>query len=708
MDWRGAGRTRRAGKEDWMKYGVSYYPEHKTADELEADLVLLKQSGINTVRMGEFAWCRMEPHEGQFDFEWLAKVVEELGRAGIGTVLCTPTACPPSWLIKKHPDILYMDNRRIRRPFGGRRHYCYNNGTYRKYSVRIAEKLAGFFEGNPYITGVQIDNEPAQEGTGRCCCPVCEEKFHDYLRREYGNIEEFNVRSGSIFWSQEYGDFDEIPLPVNTIETGAQNLIEAYYENPTVRLAFERFCSDSQKEYQDLQAAALRRHLHVPITTNGTGLATNSIDYYDSSENLDRYAFDFYPGLRDAKVDSFPYAFARGIKNGAPFWVLEFMSGGGHKLGGTGRVQPNPGALKQAVVQSMAHGGEMMLHFQFRTYPFGAEQLNYAIVDMDGIPRRRYREMQETAALLKKLEPLEKTVFPGEAAVCFDYDCHWALRIKPVNDPAFHYVEYCGKLYHDLENIGVTADVAALKSDWSRYKVVILPAAIVMSREEQEKVKRFVELGGTVIATFLTSVKNRDNVGYTTSLPAGLTEVFGSIVEEVEPVMEGNHTKLMMRTESYEALCHMDETEDNLMVTTDGLWSELLGGVSETLGSYTEDYKEGAKVVSAFTYGKGRAYYVGTDLEPEAYRAFLKGVMKEAGVHRSVVEREPDVELVTRMDEEQEYLFLFNFTARETEVKLPPDCRDYLTGKPLDEKCRIERNGMLIAARSKTAERKAW
>ena len=106
MDWRGAGRTRRAGKEDWMKYGVSYYPEHKTADELEADLVLLKQSGINTVRMGEFAWCRMEPHEGQFDFEWLAKVVEELGRAGIGTVLCTPTACPPSWLIKKHPDIL--------------------------------------------------------------------------------------------------------------------------------------------------------------------------------------------------------------------------------------------------------------------------------------------------------------------------------------------------------------------------------------------------------------------------------------------------------------------------------------------------------------------------------------------------------------------------------------------------------------------------
>ena len=663
------------------------------------DLELLKQSGINTVRMGEFAWCRMEPEEGSYEFGWLKDVVDELGRAGIQTILCTPTACPPSWMIRKHPDVLYMDNRRIRRPFGGRRHYCYNNETYRRYSVAMAEKLAEAFAGNPYVAGVQIDNEPAQEGTGRCCCPVCERKFHAWLEREYGSIAEFNRRSGSIFWSQEYGDFDEIPLPVNTIEAGARNLIDAYYENPTVRLQFERFCSYSQKEYQDLQAEVLRRYLQVPITTNATGLATNSIDYYDSTETLDRYAFDFYPGLRNAKVDSFPYAFARGVKGGVPFWVLEFMSGGGHRLGGSGRLQPDPGALKQAVVQSMAHGGEMMLHFQFRTYPFGAEQLNYAIVDMDGIPRRRYREMQETASLLKKLEPLEKTVFPREVAVCFDYDSHWALRIKPVNDPLFHYVDYCGKLYNHLENIGVTADVTALKGDWSAYKVVILPAAIVMSPGTQEKVKRFVEQGGTVIATFLTSVKNEDNVGYTTPLPAGLTELFGSTVKEVEPVFDDNHTKLRLCLESYEALCHMEETEDNLMDTCDGMWSELLGGVSETLGSYTEDYKEGEKVVSAYTCGRGRAYYVGTDLEPEAYRVFLKGVLKEAGVHRSLVEREEGVELVTRFEEGREYLFLFNFTARETEVKLPEGCRDYLTGRKLAEKCRIGRNGILIAVK---------
>lgn len=682
-----------------MRYGVSYYPEHKNADELKQDLELLKNSGINTVRMGEFAWCRMEPEEGRYDFDWLVKVVNELGEAGIDTILCTPTACPPAWLVEKHPDILYMDNRRIRRPFGGRRHYCYNNETYREYSVRIAEKLAEAFARNPFVAGVQIDNEPAQEGTGRCCCPVCEDKFHRYLTLEYGSIAEFNRRSGSIFWSQEYNRFEQIPIPVNTIEVGAASQIQAYYENPTVRLKFEQFCSKSQKEYQDLQAQALRRHIKAPVTTNATGLATNSIDYYESTRELDRYAFDFYPGLRDAIVDSFPYAFARGVKNGAPYWVLEFMSGGGHRLGGSGRQQPNPGALKQAVVQSMAHGGEMMLHFQFRTYPFGAEQLNYAIVDMDGVPRRRYREMQETAALLKKLEPLEKTAFPGEAAVCFDYDCHWALRIKPVNDPVFHYVDYCGKLYGYLEKIGITADVVSLKSDWTSYRAVILPAAFIMTRKLQQQVKDYVEQGGTVIATFLTSVKNSDNVGYTDSLPAGLTGLFGSVVEEVEPVFEQNHTKIRLCAESYEALCHMDETEDNLLETVDGIWSELLGGPSETLGSYLEDYKEGSKVISAFTYGKGRAYYVGTDLEPESYMTFLKGVMKEAKVGRTVVEREPGVELVTRRGEKEDYVFLFNFTAKETTVKLPGQWKDYFTGKEMGESCVIPRNGIVTAVK---------
>lgn len=669
-----------------MKYGVSYYPEHKDADERKHDMRLLKESGINTVRMGEFAWCRMEPEEGRYDFGWLKEAVRELGEAGIQTIICTPTACPPAWLAEKHPDIMYMDNRRIRRPFGGRRDYCYNNETYRGYSVRIASELARAFANDPYVSGVQIDNEPAQEGTGRCCCPVCEEKFHSWLEKKYNTIQEFNRRSGSIFWSQEYDDFRQIPIPVNTIEVGASQQIGAFYENPTVRLDFERFCSESQRDYQNLQAEAIRKYLKVPVTTNATGLATNSIDYYDSTRELDCYAFDYYPGLRDAQVDSFPYAFARGVKPGVPFWVLEFMSGGGHRLSGSGRVQPNPGALKQAVIHSMAHGGEMMLHFQFRTYPFGAEQLNYAIVDMDGVPRRRYREMQDTARLLKQLEPVEQYAFARDAAVCFDYDSHWALRIKPVNDPVYHYIDDCGRWYHQLERLGVNADVTSLDADWSSYKLIILPSLFVLSQAHQEKIREYVKQGGTVAATFLTSVKNKDNVGYTDVLPAGLTEVFGTTVEEVEPVFEHNHTMVRLTAAG------------RTVESQDFFWSELLGGASGAVAEYREDYKKGCKAVSCQSYGAGRAYYVGTGLNEEAMGALLQEAVTEAGVRQTLVDREEKVELVTRYGEKENILYLFNFTAHETTVTLPEGLRDYLTGEALGTECVIARNGILVAA----------
>ena len=350
-----------------MFYGVSYYPEHKDAQQLRHDLDLIKASGINTVRLGEFAWSHFEPKENEYNFDWLDFVIDELGEAGIGVIVCTPTACPPAWLVSKHPDMLYIDNRGTARPFGGRRFCCYNNENYRRHSVRIAKEISQRYGSNPHVIMFQIDNEPAQEASGRCCCPVCAEKFRNRLKEKYKSIDEYNRRSGGAFWSQDYSSFEQINPPVNTIEPGSINAVPQYFENPTLRLEFERFSSDSQIEYQNLQTEAIRAYTNLPITTNATGLATNSINYYKSFDKLGLYTFDYYPDMRDAKIDSFPYAFARGIKNGGTFGVMEFNSGGGHRFGGSGRLQPNPGALKQAVVQAMAHGANLMLHFQFRT-----------------------------------------------------------------------------------------------------------------------------------------------------------------------------------------------------------------------------------------------------------------------------------------------------------------------------------------------------
>lgn len=667
-----------------MQYGVAYYPEHKNPEELEHDLDLLIASGINTVRMGEFAWCRMEPKEGVYDFEWLEYAVEKLGKAGIKSIICTPTACPPAWLVYQYPEVVYVDNRDRKRPFGGRRFYCYNSPVYRRYSARITEEIARRFGKNPHVSGFQIDNEPAQEASGRCHCPVCREKFRGWLEKKYGSIEEYNRRSGNIFWGQDYENFAQIQPPVNTIEVSACQDMPVYFENPTLRLEFERFASESQIEYQDIQADILHRYSDCPVTTNGTGLATNSINYYESTKNLDCYGFDYYPGLRDAAVDSFPYAFARGVKEGVPFWVMEFMSGGGHRFGGSGRVQPNPGALKQAVLQSYAHGADMMLHFQFRTFPFGAEQLNYAVVDMDGVPRRRYYEMCETAKLLKELEPLARAGFANEAAICLDYDTYWALRIKPVNDPDFSYLNYAGRMYRILGEQGYNADVISFDGDFSRYKLLVLPSAFLVTKDMQEKLRRYVEQGGVLLATFLTSVKDEDNVGRTDSLPAGLTDVFGVTVEEVEPVFKSNHTQLCLNLDGEK------------VYTRDGMWCDLLKGEAKVLGAYTEDYKEGASIVTEHDYGRGKACYLGTDLEEEAMGALFGYLCRKSKITANPVCAGAKTEVVHRVLDGEDYYYVFNFTAKECEVRLDVPMYDVLEKCTQKETITLPRNGYAV------------
>lgn len=670
-----------------MQYGVAYYPEHKTREELQQDLKLLKESGINTVRMGEFAWCKMEPEPGVYRFDWLDEVVTELGEAGIKSIICTPTACPPAWLVYAHPEVLYVDNRGEARPFGGRRFYCYNNPLYREYSRKITEEIGRHFGRNPYVSGFQIDNEPAQEASGRCHCPVCKSKFQEYMEVKYKTIEEYNKRSGNIFWGQDYNSFDQINPPVNTIEVSAEQTLPVYFENPTLRLEFERFASDSQIEYQNIQADILHQYSDYPVTTNGTGLATNSIDYYKSTKNLDVYGFDFYPGLRDAAVDSFPYAFARGVKDGKAFWVMEFMSGGGHRFGGSGRVQPNPGALKQAVIQSYAHGADMMLHFQFRTFPFGAEQLNYAIVDMDGIPRRRYYEMQETARILNQLKAYEHAEFVNEIAVCVDYDVHWALRIKPVNDPDFNYLDYAGRMYNLLEDAGYNADVIGYDADFSGYKFLVIPSAFIADRRFQEKLRRYVDNGGILLSTFLTSAKNEDNVGYTDSLPAGLNDVFGVTVEEVEPVFETNRTKLKLNL------------GNAVLESSDGMWSDLLEGNAKAIGTYTQDYKTGAMAVSEHTYGKGTSCYLGTDVDDESMMQLFAYFCQKAGIEKNPVCPKKKVEVIHRRQDGVDYYYVINFTAKNTSLLLEKPMEDVLNHCTYQQEVPLDRNGFALLKR---------
>lgn len=657
-----------------MWYGVSWYPEQKTREEFEHDLKLLVESGINVVRMTDFAWSSLEPQEGRFNFDWLDKAVDRLGKEGIQSVICTPTASNPAWLSEKHPEIHYVDNRGVVRPFGARRNYCYNNFVYREYSRKIAGEIARRYGHNPYILGFQIDNELAQEGTGRCHCNVCRNKFHNWLEAKYGTINELNKKLGMVFWGHEYNNFKQINLPLRMIEPGTQEEIVSYFDNPSLRLDFERFCSESNIEYQNVQLEEMRKYTSKVITTNSTGTGTNSINYYESYKALDKYACDAYPNLREGVISSAEYAFSRAIKEGDQrFWVLEFSAGGGHALWGKeGRLQPFPGALKQAALHAFASGAELLAHFQFRTYPYGAEQLNYAVVDMDGVPGRRYYELKQAAEELGKLEEaLKESYIQNQVAICFDYDAMWALKIKPIHRD-FDYVGFVREIYDSLKKQGIGADIIPFDADFAEYKLLILTSPFVMKDEIKSKLKEYVNQGGNIIGTFLTAVKTPYNTGVTQSLPGGLTDLFGIRVKEVEPVFESSQGKIDLNC------------SDQLFRGVNRYWVDVLESLgADIIGTFADTFRQGEGVVSRNTFGKGAAWYLGTGLEGALLDKLLQMIAIEAKVERCLISHQcdGDIEIIHRRYRDRDMFCIFNFKPEAVKIELDKAYTDLLTDK---------------------------
>lgn len=640
-----------------LKYGFSYYPEHcNSYEEINLDIDIIVKSGANVVRMGEFAWDQMEKIEGEYDFDVFTYTVNELGKRGIYTVMCTPTACPPAWMIKKHPEISYVDYRGVKRPFGARHHYCYNSPVYRSYSQKIASKMADVFGNNPYVIGFQIGNEFAQEHSGRCHCNVCAEKFRTYLKNKYKTIDDFNFACGTYAWGESYSCFEEVDPPRATYEATEPDLIHDFYDNPGLRLNFENFSSDSFCEYLNIQKNTLKQSGKI-ITTNSTGLGRNQINYYDFFKELDLFGLDIYPSLWDPdhKVSQLTYAFSRSNKQ-KPFWALEFAIGGGHGLWAKeGRLQPLPGAIELEVMHAFASGAELLTHFQYKQFRSGAEQLNYALLDTDRVPRRRYFDFQNTAKSLEKhSDILEKTfVKKPDTAIIFDYNALWALLIKPVNHD-FSYIDFVAKFYDTLRSIGVEADIVSPKADLSGYSLVIAPSPIVTDAPYIENLRSFVKNGGTLLGTFLTSVKDYDNVGYDVSLPAHLTDVFGAVVSEVEPVFESSRATIEINGRESLNYHWLDELE-------------LCG--AEAAATFKDTYRKGKAIITKNSFGKGTAYYMGTMPDDETFRDFLKKVTDECNTIKVPFEFPECCTVVTRENEDRTYYCIFNYGKDEVKIE---------------------------------------
>lgn len=606
-----------------MIFGACYYPEHWDRSEWANHARLMKEAGFNTVRMGDFAWGVMECEEGKFNFSLFDDAIDTLAKEGIKVVMCTPTAGPPKWLVNKY-DILQRDRYGHKENWGSRREGCANSGEYRERSIIIAEEMAKHFADNPNVIAWQIDNEFGCHGSVRCYCEHCRQAFGEWLRKKYGTIENLNEKWGTVFWSLDFSSFEDIILPVyNSCESENAH---TWSHNPSLDLEYRRFASDSWVEYQKLQLDAIKKYTDKPVTHNLMGHFSD-INYYDLARDLDFVSWDNYPdnqwGSSEYEYVSMAHETMRGVKN-KNFVVAEHQSGPcGWDIFG---ASPEPGQLRLWTYQSLAHGGEGIMYFRFKVLHYGMEQYWYGVLDHDGIPRRRYFEIQKTGAELRKLEPyIVDAKNKYDALIVKDYDNVWAHQIK-CHARQFDY----GNLLYDFyrANADLNINTAVSIGNYDDYKVVYMPAYNLVDDDEIKKITEYVENGGTLVTTFRSGSRNEYNNIFTTTLPCAFAPLAGIEVEEFNALRKCAHI-------------------DGIVSSETRMWCDIINPVSaEVLCSYSDNYFKGRAAVTVNSFGKGKVYYVGCDLERDALQKLVRYISENAGIE--IIDAPQGVEIVKR------------------------------------------------------------
>ena len=470
--------------------GVCYYPEHWSEDHWPRDAQRMHDLGLLYVRIGEFAWARIEKAEGLFDWAWMDRAIDVLGAAGLKVMLGTPTATPPKWLCEKYPDILPVDIHTGQvRGFGSRRHYDFSSETYLVQAERITAAMAQRYGSHPHVAGWQTDNELCCHDTTMSASPAALEKFRAYCAQRYGTIAALNAAWGNVFWSMEYDYFDQIDLPFFTVcET-----------NPAHRLAYRRFASEQVVRFHDVMISAIRRHAapHQWVTHNIIPPATTGVDNAALTRELDFVSYDNYPlGFSDqlmakASADEWKpfmrtghpdlaalnFDSVRGLSKGA-WWVMEQQPGPVNWAPHNPR--PAPGMVRHWTLQAFAHGAACVAYFRWRQIPFAQEQMHAGLRRPDDMPAAAWAEVEQAASDMQRLGDLSIVAAKSPVAIVIDPVSGWVDDIER-QGTGYRYDAVVFQYYRALRGLGVDVDfVSAGDAQLAGYRLVVVPTMAVV------------------------------------------------------------------------------------------------------------------------------------------------------------------------------------------------------------------------------------
>lgn len=633
-------------------YGGDYNPEQwlDTPEILEQDIAYMKEAGINTVTLGVFSWAMLEPSEGNYQIDWLERIVGRLYKEGIATILGTPSGARPKWMSDAYPEVLRTEADRRRNLFGGRHNHCFTSPVYREKVRQINLVLGSRFASNPAVKMWHISNE----FSGECHCSLCQTAFRDWLRKKYKTIEELNQSWCTAFWSHLYTSFDQIESPSPLGESAVHGL----------NLDWKRFVTDQTADFVEWEIKALRETGAKQPATVNLMYDFQGLNYDKIAACVDVISWDSYPvwhkneDIETALDNGLQHDYMRCLKH-QPFLLME-SSPSSTNWQGVSKLK-RPGLLTAASLQALAHGSDSVLFFQIRQSRGSSEKFHGAVIDHSGRNDTRvFREVKQLGADLGSLTEILGSRSDAEVALIYDIENRWAMQDAqgPRND-GMYYHESVMKSYTALRRLGLNVDVISEGQDIKPYKLVIGPMLYMFRKGIEKKIRDFVEGGGQFVMTYWSGIVDESDRCYMGGTPYGLMDVFGLRRTETDGLYDGEVNCMLpvsgeIMSGIYECrnLCDLLETKEAVSFMT-----------------YGSEFYQGTGAAAKNKYGLGTAYYIGADVEQNFYEELYKTIVGDAGIERIVDGNIPHgLEVSSRKKEGKEYIFIQNFKNETVDI----------------------------------------
>lgn len=650
-------------KADRIYFGGDYNPDQWDEATILEDMRLFEEAGINLLTLPVFSWAKLEPAEGEYHFEWLDRILDIIWSHGIRVCLATPTTAQPAWLSKKYPEVLPVDIAGRRRTHGMRVFFCVNSPKYRERAAAIAEEMARRYARHPALAVWHVSNE---YGT-YCYCPVCQDKFRGWLKKRYGSIEELNARWHTAFWGRTVYDFDEIMLPTE--------LNDDYRFQPNVELDYLRFMTDSTAECFRNEADILKKYNpDIPVSTNISGFI-KKLDQFEMLKHMDVAGWDNYPWPTDPPdLVAFKHDIMRGLKGGQSYMMTE-QSPNQQNWQPYNKLK-RPGEVRKISYQAIAHGADTCLFFQMRQSIAGQEKFHGAVISHAGHGSTRvFREVKHLGAELKKLgSDLIGGRISSRVGILFDWNNWWALELASGPSKDMDYLKTVSKYYKAFYERNIPVDILPVDCDLDSYDLILAPELYMTKEGVAERITEFVRKGGTFAATVMSGLVDENDRCVFGEYPGKLKEVLGIWVEETDALRPEEFNYMLT-----DARAGLPASRYRCGFLCDIVHPRK----AETMAVYESDFYRGVPCLTRNSFGKGTAWYIGTEPEDAFLSDFFGSVCSSLGI-RPLYPAAAGVELTNRVSGQASVVFALNHNVSEAWVDFGSDqLTDYQSGKTL-------------------------